>query len=636
MWSAIILLLSIINTFILVHLLFREWRFLTKLGISIPSAIIFLGSFLFIIYSIDRSFLENSIFTVVLLSLLLLILVFYSRKKYNLNHFKISVIEILVIVALLLFSSWLMFGSFSYSKNENTLNIGLHLWSDFASHIPLIRSFSQGENFPPQFPLFPNENIRYHFLFYFLTGMLEKFGDNIALSLNLISTLSFFSLGILIFELSKTIFGGNLVGILAVLLTFLNSSLAFIVFFKENNLFNLATYKFIWERSSPFANAPYGNYVNEVITTFWSLNIYLNQRHLSLAFAAILIVVFIFYQSIQKGKAKLSHFIFSAILVGLLPYWHMQAFLITLLVTFLISLIFLRKYILRIFLYFWTIAFLSLPQLFWIQGSNTTKESLIVFQPGYLISPPISFLKAVFWWFQNLGLTLLIIPEALFTQKVKLRLFYLCFIPVFLAGFLFKFSPDIATNHKFFNFWLILTNLFIAALLVKIFSRNFFGKIIAIVLFLLLTFSGILELFPIKNDSKIALKDWQSNPVSSWVILNTPKDAIFITSNSLYHPVSLAGRKVFFGWPYFAWSAGSDTDKRGEITKLIYLGTDKKVLCQLLEENKIDYLIIEGGLEDSTYWHNKPFFDNNFEKVFTDQWENINYSIYDRVKSCHG
>ena len=94
--------------------------------------------------------------------------------------------ELLVILVGSLIGFILMFGTF-YEKN-NTIFIAAKAWSDFASHIPLIRSFSLGINFPPQYPLFPGEPIKYHFLFYYFVGILEKIGLNIGLALNIPSS----------------------------------------------------------------------------------------------------------------------------------------------------------------------------------------------------------------------------------------------------------------------------------------------------------------------------------------------------------------------------------------------------------------------------------------------------------------
>ena len=53
----------------------------------------------------------------------------------------------LVLFALFLFSFWLMFHTFSYDPKTSSMMIATKAWSDFGSHIPLIRSFSMGDNF---------------------------------------------------------------------------------------------------------------------------------------------------------------------------------------------------------------------------------------------------------------------------------------------------------------------------------------------------------------------------------------------------------------------------------------------------------------------------------------------------------
>src|SRR5258708_453113 len=78
------------------------------------------------------------------------------------------------VLVLFLFSCYLMIHTFSYDTNKHQIIMGSRVWSDFGAHIPLIRSFSLGNNWPPEYPLFPGEKIRYHFLFYAIAGILER------------------------------------------------------------------------------------------------------------------------------------------------------------------------------------------------------------------------------------------------------------------------------------------------------------------------------------------------------------------------------------------------------------------------------------------------------------------------------
>src|SRR3972149_11899868 len=122
--------------------------------------------------------------------------------------------EILIFLIGLFFGLFLMFSSFS--STSQTIQISTKAWSDFASHVPLIRSFSFGDNFPPQYPVFPGEPIKYHFLFYAYVGYLEKIGLPIGFSLNIPSVLGFIFLLLMIYFFAKMIFKSKVVGLLSV------------------------------------------------------------------------------------------------------------------------------------------------------------------------------------------------------------------------------------------------------------------------------------------------------------------------------------------------------------------------------------------------------------------------------------
>src|SRR3989304_6961080 len=76
-----------------------------------------------------------------------------------------NVLTFFLFLLLFLFSFYLMFYTFGYDAKRSTMLIAPKLWSDFGAHIPLIRSFSMGDNWPPASPLYPGEPIRYHFGF---------------------------------------------------------------------------------------------------------------------------------------------------------------------------------------------------------------------------------------------------------------------------------------------------------------------------------------------------------------------------------------------------------------------------------------------------------------------------------------
>ena len=113
---------------------------------------------------------------------------------------------------------------------------------------------------------------------------------------------SFFLLLLAIYFLTKEIFKSRLTSIIACILFIFNGSFAFLDFFNKFPL-SFHTLTDIFRHDSFLAFGPY--YGNKIISAFWSLNIYTNQRHLALAYAVFLLLVLVIYRA-SKNNNKLN------------------------------------------------------------------------------------------------------------------------------------------------------------------------------------------------------------------------------------------------------------------------------------------------------------------------------------------
>lgn len=144
--------------------------------------------------------------------------------------------------------------------------------------------------------------------------------------------------------------------------------------------------------------------------------------------------------------------------------------------------------------------------------------------------------------------------------------------------------------------------------------------------------SGVIDIFPIKNDGYAEIKDGKNNEVEQFIIKNTPKNSTFINAFYVYDPASLAGRKILLGWPYFSWSAGYDTDARIDLMKKIMKPTSLGNACSLLRGEGVRYIEIQNPTSFGNIDINYGFFEKNFKKIFSSPETNI--SIYDVDFSC--
>ncbi len=532
--------------------------------------------------------------------------------------------EIFVLIIGILFGSFLMLSTFS--ESSNTLFISSKAWSDFASHIPLIRSFSLGSNFPPEYPLFPGEIIKYHFIFYAFVGLLERFGLSIDLALNIPSIFGFIFLVLMIYFFAKLIFKSRSVGILSVFFFLFNSSLTFVYYFKNNPL-SFDSIRNIPEITNFQSFAPYDS---GIVSAFWNLNIYTNQRHLALAFSISLFIIYVLIKPIfDKSKSNLKISIILGTTLGFSFFLHLAVLLMTGIVILSLG-IFFSKIRKSCFLILIIAGFIALPQYLYLNSSEGFKMLL---NPGYLVSDKLTFINFLQFWTYNLGLSIIFIFLGFIFSDWKQRKIFLSFVSLFIIGNLIQFSPEIAANHKFFNYFILIGNMFSAFALFILWKKNILFKPIVIVAILFMILGGILDFFPLYHDNKISIQDYKINLESKWILKNTTPDSLFLNTTYLYDPASLAGRKIFFGWPYFAWSQGYNTHERGEMFKEI-LGSKSKIgACNLLKENNIDYIEIKIQNPPDP---NIPEISNVFNNEFIPQYKNNtgDYFIYSVKFNC--
>lgn len=538
-----------------------------------------------------------------------------------------------------LFSLSLMSMTFSHDPYQDVMLVGATVFSDFAAHIPLIRSFTEGANWPPEYPLYPGSVIQYHFLFFLIVGLLEKIGIRIDIALNVLGALSFSFLMYMIFLLGRKLFSSK-VGLLAILFFLFNGSLGFIDFFNEHPLSTKTFSEICGIKEFP----AFGPWNGSEVSAFWSLNIYTNQRHLSLGFAFLL---FFIYQVLKLkdgfDREVLLKGLGFGFLVGIFPTLHQPTCLLMAVILIVYFLFFPSK---RAFLFtvgLTSLALMAVQYPFFLTFLGDGRGDGVVWRPGYLISDSLSITHFVSYWWKNLGLHSLLIPIGYYLSSNKIRIIMLPAIIMFMLASLFQFSLEMAANHKFYNFFLILAQMLSAHSLVRLWdytSRRFTGlyKISAcragiIVLVFFMLFSGVIDFMVIKNNRLFEIPRRDEIEIVDWIKKNTPKDAIFLNSRYIYHPASLAGRKIFLGWPYFVWSAGYDTDKRYKILEQIYTSRDFSKICSLLRENNISHISFEEKLHDRKFpTIDYDFFVNQLDPDYTHPREK--FAIYSRERIC--
>ena len=161
------------------------------------------------------------------------------------------------------------------------------------------------------------------------------------------------------------------------------------------------------------------------------------------------------------------------------------------------------------------------------------------------------------------------------------------------------------------------------------------GVILAVFLMVPLTATGLGEWATYININKSPVVVNTNSPLTKWVLENTDEDDVFLTPYWSMNRFILAGRPMYYGWPYYAWSAGHDTDTRGVIYLWLISGCNGDIneFTRYCKERHIKYLIADPEFDqtefDNGVTFNREFFEKNLTQVAYFSEENTTiYKIY--------
>ena len=552
----------------------------------------------------------------------------------------------LLIAAFFAMACWMMFATLGSSGGK--IFIANNEYSDFGPNTAIIQSFGVGHNFPTEYPHFSGDRIRYHFLFYFLAGNLEFLGFDPAWALNLLSILSLVSMLALVMMLGEMLFQSRVVGRLGAILFFFFGSLSYVPFFFKQDSLQAASHNILMRKDFLPSIFPYRGELWGV----WTQVTYANQRHFAMAisvFLLVLIFLLLRYRIVltnpglsdrpletQLTEPEVSTtplgsswagFIFSGVLLGLLPMWNSAVFIAAAAVLGLLLILFpLRLQMLAIAI---PAGIIALPQMLYLSTGSGRVPMPPLFHWGYTIEHP-TFWNVLAYLGFSFGVKWLVLILALIFANSGQRRFFTATLSLVGLAFLFQLTIEVLANQKFLHMWAILANLFVAYGLWRLWQfrirgTSLPGRIAASILFLLIIPGGIIDLAPIHNGywNAIAIRN---DPLIDWLRKETKPRDIFLTDRFVTHPILMAGRRVFYGWPYYAWGAGYDSTQRDRVYRELFENKDPAKVFQMLKDNKIAYVAFDNAVRHGEFIKrpNEQIYSQYFPKVFEDKENRYN------------
>lgn len=514
--------------------------------------------------------------------------------------------ELIFFSVLFVFLTWIIFYVF-YIK-DGILYSGFTVFGDYAPHTAMMRSFSLQNNFPTQYPHFGGQDVKYHFMFQFLVGNLEFLGLRLDIAYNAASILALLGFLMLLYSIARRVVGSGKAGVLTVLFFFFRSALTF--------------FQFLWEhlRAGDLLqvlqeNTSFIGYTTNEDWGLWNFNVYLNQRHLAFGLLIVALAVWMYLdwaeqgcRHKEKGLVWFRNRIFSkdawkcryvenalaaGLLIGMTSFWNGAAVIggLLILMGFAVCSDGKLDYLITAVT---AVGFSVLQTRLFMKGSSVEAA----FQWGFIAEDKSA--AGVLWYLiQMSGIFFVGALILFFFYKKRLQRAVLvsCLFPLVFA-FCFSLTPDITVNHKYIMISYAFLAMFWAGAVCLLFRKKWQGRILAAVLTVCLTITGIYDFVIIVRDNgpghRVTVNT--NSSLTDWLAQNLDSRDLILTPEYSISEVTMAGVMMYLGWPYYAWSAGYDTYDRAEKAKEIYTSQEPERVKSLVRQEGITYILFEEGM----------------------------------------
>ena len=575
--------------------------------------------------------------------------------------FKKEAIFYLIVLAFVWFS-------FHYvlHMNGNNIQMGFTVFSDYAPNVALIRSFSWFANYPTEYPFYAGEDIKYHFMFMFFTGNMEFLGLPLSFAYNLTSTLSLFSFFIMLSQLALRITGRFASAVLTAIFFTFRSGMAVFLFISEHIKAGDLVQAFL-------TNENFIGYTTNENWGLWNYNVYLNQRHLGFGMIIATSVIWYFYGYLEEAcgskNAGTSFNMINAftswirsffltkeawipkapdialvtgIVLGLTSFWNGACVIGSLLILAGFA-IFSKNKLDYLILAVVSVLIAELQTKAFIYGSAVSPT----FFWGF-ISEDKSFLGVIGYIAEVAGITILGSVFALLIADRKQRTLITSFLLPVVFSFTVSLTPDVTVNHKYIMMAMAYLSIIWADIVVSLFTDrrghapekgdvsagkgnasedggmpagkghasgygNVPGKVLAVVVSLLLTATGLYDYTIIirDNDDKHCITIDTTSDLTAYAKENFTNADLILSGPDSVSELTVSGCRLYCGWPYYAWSAGYDTDARFDLAKLMYTSMSADDLLETLRTEGITYILYENNM----YYDDVPANEEPIQEI---------------------
>ena len=549
------------------------------------------------------------------------------RSAGNPNARSVGYFVFYLVIALVF---WKIFDR-AVIEDRTGLSTGLlNNYGDLPFHISVITSFAFGNNFPPEDPTYAGVRFTYPFASDFVSAMFVRCGADLRQSMFVENYLLAISFVGLVHRWALEMLRDKLAAVITPLIVILSGGLGWVLLFEQAGTNDDGLWGALVNLSPSFTVIPettwrWGNAISALLVP---------QRGFLMGLPLAVLAFTQWWLATEKQipqpeRAKKQttvwkepepsrfpisqrRMIAAGVAAGLLPLVHAHSFVVVMGMAACLALLFVNW---RDWITFFVVASaIAVPQLLWSTWHSAVNAStFFAWELGWDRGQD----HPLWFWFKNTGFFIPLLLVALllktngFLVRRRLLLFYLPFTLCFIIPNFVKTAPWIWDNIKVLYYWWLASAPLVALLLAKLWRQGPILKVAAVILFVVITLAGALDVASIAlRSAKYEIFSTDGIAFAEMVKAKTPPRALVIHAPVHNTPVFLTGRRSLMGYPGHIWTHGLQfVQREGEI-KRIYLGLPDAQ--QLLKFYNVDYAVV--GPQERLGTINETFF-SQFEKV---------------------
>lgn len=521
-------------------------------------------------------------------------------------------------LALTGFCAYLLHTHVLRPEADGSLWVGQATYGDLAMHLGFVESLFRQGKFPPEYSIFPGQQLNYPFLVDAASASLRFFGLSLRAAVilpNLVMLLCvFWGFWLLADEITDKL----LPDLLSWLLFVFNGGFGFALFLGKYPFSDI----FIGYYTTPT------NFYNEDIRWVNVIcDMLIPQRTTMAGWCVLLAAVYLLILAVRRslqGSGR-REILILAVLASCMPMIHTHSFLalgILSAVWFFCALPQAKKsgtagvLFLNYVFYGLICLLLAAPQiLYWTMDSVST-GNLLQWNLGWVVGANGAVNNWFLFYTVNCGLVFLAMWPMLFFLRGEKRSIFLGAAAIFVLSNLVAFQPNLYDNNKLLYVWFMLTDILVCDWLCQAFSGIRLGwlrRALALFLVLLGTFSGLLSIAR-ETVSNYRLLSGEQAAAADFITEHTEPDALFLTATNHTNAVSvLTGRSIVCGPGLYLYFHGVNYQAREQQVARMYQGGE--AFLRPAEELGVDYVYI-GDYERASYSIDEAWFSEHYPLIY--------------------